>query len=414
MPRRKSAPSYPSKPHSSGQARIVLDGQTRYLGLFDSPESHVEYRRLITQHLGLATGGITPLDTTSLFGCPTVADVITGFTGWSAAHCRPAQQSRVRVALAPVMRRFSDLPAASFTPKRMEEIREDIEGPMPCGYCRERGKTPKTKNPCPRCAGQGKRLWSRKFIDHALATIKQAWDWAATEDLIAGHGLRSWKLRGAKRRRARVLPVKLAMFEATLPFCRKNIADMLRVQHLAGMRPCEVIGIRRCDLSMDGTVADSCQFRGLWAYDVPDRWNKNAHHDQARVVFFGPLAQAILAGYLDRPAESYLFSPREAVETFLRETGRALRFGRKPGEHYLTASYDRAVRAAIRRANRKGDVQLPHWRPNQLRHLRATEIRSRYSEDHARVVLGHRLPGITGVYAEEDLKKAAQVMRKIG
>jgi integrase len=59
-------------------------------------------------------------------------------------------------------------------------------------------------------------------------------------------------------------------------------------------------------------------------------------------------------------------------------------------------------------------MALPHWHPNQLRHAKATEIRREAGLDAARVVLGHRSPQITEVYAEIDVNKAAEVMAKLG
>ena len=57
---------------------------------------------------------------------------------------------------------------------------------------------------------------------------------------------------------------------------------------------------------------------------------------------------------------------------------------------------------------------VPHWHPNQLRHTKATEIRREAGLDAARVVLGHRSPQITEIYAEIDLNKAAEVMARLG
>lgn len=33
--------------HSTGQARVILNGKTHYLGLFGSPEAHARYAELI-------------------------------------------------------------------------------------------------------------------------------------------------------------------------------------------------------------------------------------------------------------------------------------------------------------------------------------------------------------------------------
>jgi integrase len=57
---------------------------------------------------------------------------------------------------------------------------------------------------------------------------------------------------------------------------------------------------------------------------------------------------------------------------------------------------------------------LPLWHPNQLRHSMATDLRREAGLDAARVVLGHRSPSMTEVYAEVDTNKAAEVMARLG
>jgi integrase len=65
-------------------------------------------------------------------------------------------------------------------------------------------------------------------------------------------------------------------------------------------------------------------------------------------------------------------------------------------------------------AELKGWRQGHRWHPNQLRHARATELRREFGIDAARVVLGHRSPQITEVYAELDVSRAAEVMKHLG
>ena len=87
-------------------------------------------------------------------------------------------------------------------------------------------------------------------------------------------------------------------------------------------------------------------------------------------------------------------------------------------------SYGRAIRDACAKANAKAytnhpekaldQILIPHWRPNQLRHTKATEIRRDAGLDAARVVLGHRSPQITETYAEIDVGKAIQIMERLG
>jgi site-specific recombinase XerC len=55
------------------------------------------------------------------------------------------------------------------------------------------------------------------------------------------------------------------------------------------------------------------------------------------------------------------------------------------------------------------------WRPNQLRHAAATQIRKECgSLEQARVVLGHAQTSTAEIYAERDLGEAAAIMKKIG
>ena len=105
---------------------------------------------------------------------------------------------------------------------------------------------------------------------------------------------------------------------------------------------------------------------------------------------------------------------------------------RLPGERYTTMAVDHAIRKAIDRANTERSCDackllppaercpecqsgaIPHWHPHHLRHAKATEIRREYGLDVARVVLGHRNPQITELYAEIDTAKAAAVMERLG
>src|SRR5262249_13073729 len=145
---------------------------------------------------------------------------------------------------------------------------------------------------------------------------------------------------------------------------------------------------------------------------------------------------------------AYLFSPREAMEGYLRANGRTVRHGksRVPGERYKVTSYDRAVTCGCRRAfphptlveidalpvngrekamlrhkwivDHKAELRAwhraHHWAPNQLRHTKATEIRREHGLDAARAVLGHTSPAITEHYAELDAEQAAAVMELLG
>jgi integrase len=179
------------------------------------------------------------------------------------------------------------------------------------------------------------------------------------------------------------------------------------------MRPQDVRNLRTGDLDM------TCD---VWIYRP---WtHKTEHHGHSRQVAIGPRAQTILGPFLKpKDPTAYLFSPKDAVaasraaRALRRKTPRTLSEvqrphkkhpRRQPRSQYSKASYGSAIAEACRKAG------VPHWFPNQLRHNCATKIRRLYGLDGAAAVLGHRLGTVTEVYAEADLRKAMEIMRKIG
>ena len=201
--------------------------------------------------------------------------------------------------------------------------------------------------------------------------------------------------------------------EAVLPHVSPQVAAMIRVQELAGMRPGEVVQMRACDIEQgpDG-----------WTYRP--RRHKTEHHGHDREIPLGPQAVAILKPLLEgRDADAYLFDPREA-EALRRARQRLARKSkvqpsqakrqrkrnpkRTPRDHYTTDSY----RRAIQRGCDKADV--PVWHPHQLRHNAATRIQREIGIESARVVLGHQSPSVTEVYVERDASLARRVMSRFG
>ena len=59
-------------------------------------------------------------------------------------------------------------------------------------------------------------------------------------------------------------------------------------------------------------------------------------------------------------------------------------------------------------------MELNAWRPNQLRHSAATELRRHYGIEGARLILGHESGETTEIYAEADLKRAQQIAFEVG
>jgi len=277
--------------------------------------------------------------------------------------------------------------------------------------------------------------WSRGYVNSSIGCIKRMFKWAVEQELVPPstyHGLQAVaglrKGRSDARETQAIRPVSDEHVEAVLPFLNSAQRAMVQLQRLTGMRPGEVCIMRPCDVDRGNPKT--------WAYRPGS--HKTEHHEIERLVFLGPRAQELLQPFLFRDPGAYCFSPREMMEGHWVELRRRRRTKvqpsqrcrkrrrpkKLPGERYTVGSYEHAITRACKRADKKThevhpeipreEILIPHWHPNQLRHSRATEIRREAGLDAARVVLGHRSPQVTEVYAEIDVNKAAEVMARLG
>jgi integrase len=415
------------------------DGRRReiLLGPHDSDESRAEYARVLAElaanqrRLPARAPGSAP---TGL----SVIEVILAYWQHAQTYYRhpdgspTSEADNIRLALRPLRCLYGHTPAADFDSLALETLREDM---IRQGHCRNR-------------------------VNKDVSRVRRLFRWAAAKKLVplsvhellgTVEGLRAG--RSAARETPPVRPVAEAVVEATLPYMRPQVAAMVRLQLLTGMRPGEVTVMRVMDMEMAGKV---------WTYRPgsgagPHGKHKTAHRGHDRVILIGPRAQEVLRPWLRLNLQEYLFQPREAVEQYRAELrqkrktpltpGQAQRRPKRnpkrtAGDHYRVSSYDHAVMDAcdaafpppaplarqtgeakktwLARLGAAGREELKRWcrahrwHPNQLRHSAATEIRREAGLDAARVVLGHRSPQITEVYAELDVSRAAEVMGRLG
>jgi len=390
MPRPKSQPSYRHhKPR--GCSVVTIDGKNHYLGPWQSPESHERYAALIAEWK--RNGGTLPAPAV---GRPddsaplAVNDLILAYFKFAQTHYvkhgePTSEQGCIKQALRPVRRLYGSTPAAEFGPRALKNVRQAMID---------------TKR-------------ARKSINKDVHRIKRMFRWGVEEELLPP-GVYD-KLRAVTplpkgktpaRETGKVPPVPAEHVGAVLPHLPPPVAAMVQLQLLTGARPQEVTGLRPCDL----TEGD-----GVWYYTPSS--HKTEHLDREKCIVLGPKAVAVLRPFLDRGPEVYCFSPAESVawrhERCRKrppEPGAAvLTPAEYTGERYTRHSY----RVAVQRACRKAKV--PVWSPRQLRHTRASQIRSEYGTlEAAKAVLGHTDTRVTEMYAERDLRLAADVMRKMG
>lgn len=403
MARKKRVPGYLHH-KATGQARVVLNGRTYYLGPHGSPESKAEYDRLIAEWLANErTLEVEPTDGGEIL----VSEVLAKYLVWAKDYYRgpdgkcSGQLPSIKQAMRPLRHLYGHTPVREFGPKALRTIQHEL-----------------LERTNPRTG----KLLSRKYINGLVGHIRRMFKWAAAEELVPAdilHGLQAVRdLRagrvGEERERPPVEAVEWERVEATLPHLGRHVAAMVLLQWWTGMRPGEVSRMRTQDIDRTGEV---------WLYR-PAR-HKNQHRGQERVVPMGPEAQAIVKPFL-RVDQGYLFQPAEADEEFrkakrenrktplwpshlaAKEARKAETESPEFEEFYATRTYARAIERACGRA------RVKRWSPNMLRHAAATRLRREIGIEAARVVLGHTSASTTEIYAEADRLKAIEAMRKLG
>lgn len=422
--RQKRQPTY--RRHSSGQALVELDGQRFYLGRYGTPESRAAYDELIARWL--AHGRKLPEDAgPDLTIAELIEHYLTHAETYYVKNGQPTTEvGLIELAVRPLAKLYGSLPAREFGPQKFKLVREQyIEGGV-----------------------------ARSTANHYASRLKRLFRWGVAEELVppavsqalaAVPGLKSG--RSEARETEPVRPASEAHFEAVKPYLSRQVAAMLELEMLTGMRSSEVCQMRTGDLDTSGE---------LWCY-VPGS-HKAEHHGRKREIWLGARAQDVLRPFLKTDLEAHCFSPREAEAERLQErhanrvtpmscgnvpgSNRKRRPKRKLNDHYTAKGIGRALTRACRQAfpppehlvRRDGETDAAwkerlgedgltelrawwrehHIHPHQIRHTVATHIRKDFGLDAARAFLGHANAAITEIYAERDAGLAREVARRIG
>lgn len=387
---------------ATGQARVVIDGRTIYLGRAGA-EANARYRRLIAKWL--ATGELPDgkrRAAAASDGPPTVADLAAQFLDAHEGYYRHAdgtptfELGNFVEAFKPLLELHGTLPAAEFSPRRLKEVQ----------------------------AAMVARGWARPTINKHVGRVRRLFRWATSEELVPTgvyHGLQA--VEGLKLNRTSapepdpVEPVPEADYEATLPHLTPMVRAMVELQYLTGMRVSEVRLMRGREIDRSGPV---------WRYRPTH--HKTSWCNKTRTVPIGPKAQAALTPWLKLHPDAPLFSPEDGERKRLRaqhaarkskvqpsQRARAAASAaashlrqRPPGEVYSVDTYRRAIERACKRAS------VESWAPARLRHNAAERIRRAFGVEVARCYLGHSDIRTTQLYSAMDEAKALDAAARVG
>lgn len=398
---------------ATGLAVVTINGSDVYLGKHGTKESKSAYKKLIAEYE--AVGRRTSYRASHV----TIAMLISDYLDFASGYYPKSGNSeatQARVALKYLMPYASES-ANDFGPLRLKAVREEML----------KGRRKRDEKP-----------FSRQYVNKMTDRIVRAFRWAAESELVEVTTYQSLKnVKGLQRGRSsapeaeRVRLVEHKRIDAVLVECTEVVADMIRVQYLTGMRPGEVVSLTPEMIDRSGDI---------WLAELPE--HKTRWRGKDRTIYIGPQAQAVLAKYLLRGADTPCFSPSESEEQRRaskermtpenqgnrrgysdRSRSRA-RPRRKVGDSYTTASYGKSVRYACERAYPVPDGSTKEetagwrkrwwWSPNQLRHNAATKVRKEYGLEAAQVVLGHSTANTTEIYAERDQSLGLRIAAAIG
>ena len=389
--------SVPQVKRDREYAYVRLNGRKIQLGKWGAPEVDQAYRRLIYSWASNPTTAmIKP-------GEQVVLDQLC--LAFLQARANQNDHGNFKIAIEILLSVYSGEPVESFDFSHLEVVRDQF---FQRGYCRSQINKLT-------CLVRSIFYWGipRKFVSPSVAESLRY-----LKPLLEGQ-------TNAPEQPPRQ-DVADEIVNRTLPHLLPTVADMVKVQRAACMRPSEVCRMKVGEINQSGEV---------WKYTP--RKHKNSWRNHKKTVALGEIEQTIIASRLaGKQPNDPVFSPRDALhERSARDAAKrktkvppsqlkrkervAKNPKRKANDFYTTGSYGKSIKQSIRVANQRlaDDEQIPHWTPYQLRHAAITEIiKTTGSVDVARAVAGQKSLTVTMGYnhADEQIAEEQAKKRKIG
>jgi integrase len=376
---------------AKGLAYVCFSGRAIYLGKWGTPDAQARYDKLIAEWLD--RGRVPPIKPGST-DTYRVDDLVADyFANLERRFPGSRELERVSYALKKMVAMFGEVPAADVSLPMLREFRDTL---IQADLCRNE-------------------------VNKRTAQIKRMFKWGARYGKVPMSAHQEISLIETVRRgelnvrdSPKVTPVTRTHVDAVLPHVSSQVRAMIELQWHTGMRPGEVVLMRKCDMTMEGNQ---------WRYRPSQ--HKNLHRGFERVVPIPTVVRGLLQSFLLRPEEAFLFTPGEAEaerrkrQHARRQTpvqpsqeARHQRSMKTPkqefGPRYTTESYGLAIARGCKAA------RIPRWSPNRLRHAAASRIAEKCGLHAARAILGHRSVQTTAIYAKADLLSAESYLEQMG
>ena len=213
----------------SGQAYVTLNGKPRYLGKHGSAQSKARYKELIDDW-SLRRDALKVVELT-------VGELVLLYWEFAKGHYRKHGKPTSEIGCIKTILRYLATYRATrvldFGPKKLAAIRQSM---IVDGHC-------------------------RKSINKHLGRVRRVFSWAVAEEYCTPAVLMALKeVKGLQRGRtdavemAPVTPVSPDRVDAVRPYVTAPVWAMIQVQLFTGMRPGEVLVMRRKNLNMNGDV----------------------------------------------------------------------------------------------------------------------------------------------------------------
>lgn len=416
--RRKGTPPSYCLHKQSGQAVVnwPLGGgkyKTILLGKHGSPESHVEYQRLLAEWQ--ASHASPPSDRSNGAGPPdlTLNEIALHFDKHAERRYRhpdgepTGEAQNYKDAMSQMLDLYGQVTWKEFGPNSLRAVQTAMV---------EKGL-------------------ARKTINSRINRIRRVFKWAVSREMVPvamhtalmcvaplrrGEQIEVQKEDGPKEIAVKESPGVHAIpwdwVVATLPFLPKPVAAMVQIMRFSNCRAQDVVSMRGCDLDTTGEV---------WVYEPAhhkNSWREEESATHKRYVYLGPRCQEIIRPFLKDDPQAYLFSPREAWEVYQAERAARRKTKRQPSQlcrkrkknpnraprdRYDVNTFQQSVRKACPKAG------VPAWTVLEVRHTRATDVREKHGVEGAAASLGDRVEAAQ-IYAERNKKLAQQIALEMG